>query len=102
MATWYKVRHYTGKIEPLEVIKETDKFVSYSDTFFGGRIRREAKDGTSESVHPTFQAAKLELIARLSQKLMYAREEVARLERDVRRANELIGPGTPGAEETTA
>ena len=101
MATWYRVRHYLRKIDPLEIIKETDKFVFYADTFFGGRVRREAKDGTSESLHPTFQAAKLELIARLSRKLVYAREEVIRLEQDVRRANELTEPGT-GAQETTA
>ena len=100
MATWYRVWYSGLKIDPVEVVRETKDyvFVQSADPLYGAQPRRDKKFSGYESIHPSFRAAKLELIAHLSKKLQNARDIVSRLEYQVSAANEYPEP----VEETKA
>jgi len=100
MAIWYRVWYSGSKITPVEVERETKDYVFVKSTniYRGTTSLREKKSSEYESVHPSFRAAKLELIAHLSKKLQNAKDTVSHLEQRVREANEYPEP----AQETTA
>ena len=63
METWYKTGGYRNRIEPTEVVKETDKFLTVVETRidFGGHHRssksRTAKHSNYNNYFPTYREA---------------------------------------------
>lgn len=75
--TWYRLNVYSKKITPVKVVKETDKFVTIIDEFWGNsRERRTAKAG---EYFKTFAEARDYRVAALEKSLEYKKEELQRL-----------------------
>jgi hypothetical protein len=87
---WYKVKY--GKIEPVEVIRETPAFVVVKDDFWNRESRVAKRDGWHGSYHPTFQAAKLELIAQYSRDVVSSEKSLVAAKINLSKANALEEP----------
>jgi hypothetical protein len=82
--TWYRIKY--GKIEPVEIVRETKAFVVIKDKFWNKEIRTAKRGGWHESYYPTFQKAKLALIEKcsrdvvsLTSQLIEAKESLAKI-----------------------
>lgn len=72
MSTWYKIGRWEPKIEPVEVVKHTEKTVTLAKTKYW-RERRADRQGMREQYYPTWQEAHTALLRRAVGELDSAR-----------------------------
>jgi len=85
--TWYRVKY--GKIETVEVVRETKAFVVLKDKFYNREIRTAKVGGWHESYYPTFQTAKLSLIEEYSKDVVRLTDQLAEAKELLAKANAL-------------
>lgn len=64
---------YSGLIEEVEVIEETEKYVKVK-----GRVTRDAKEGIAGGYEKTYPAAKEKIISYLERKMIEYNEEISK------------------------
>lgn len=77
MATWYKTNKWDAKIEPVEVVRETNKCVFILTR--GGEQRKD-KVGEFGIYHPTIDAARAHLIEKREAKVQSLRHQLLDVE----------------------
>jgi hypothetical protein len=79
MTTWYRVTRWSKDIEPIEVVKETEKTLTIVTMWFDKKINRVCrKDGSNEGYFRTWQDALSELIRYQEANIKHHTDELAR------------------------
>ena len=79
METWYRIRKYREDIQPVTVVKATEKQVVTLEPFLNNGFRevRQAKFSEYESYFPTWDKAYAAIRERLQRKIAYCRKEIS-------------------------
>ena len=92
MSTWFKLEMWCNpQITPVEVVKETTEFVTYTVKDWQGTVstRRQRKAGEFFS---TFEDARDYAVLLAERKLVSAQAEVSRAHNKLKLAKELVRP----------
>ena len=90
----YKIeRYHDSRIVPLEVTKETEKFVTVVETWRGNQHeRRMAKESEFHRLFNNWEDAKEALIQRANQKIEYGRSQIESANKDLAEIAKLEKP----------
>lgn len=98
MSTWYMTRRYSTQIEPIEVVRETQKQVIYLRRQFSlsGPDRfietRTPKDGVFEKFFPTWEEAHQYLLKHFEERVISARLRLEQANGDLGNVKGLKAP----------
>lgn len=84
MKKMYLAKYIHGKIQEVNVVSETGSFVTLE-----GEKRRDKKQTDYSCIHETYKAAKEDILARLKAKRHSHYEQIARLDREIEKAEQL-------------
>jgi N-glycosylase/DNA lyase len=93
--TWWCVKLYGCKIEPVKVVKETARFLSTVATTWDGKdawITRTAKRSSYDNHFPTWEEAHAYLYERETKRLAGLRRDVKEAERSVEAVRKMEEP----------
>lgn len=94
-AIWYRVQKYHNKIEPVEVVKETGKFVVIEHKgFLDNRpyTSREAKVSEYSSYFPYYGDARQKLLERLSTHIAWMETDLVKKKQELQILSETVQP----------
>lgn len=88
MTKWYAVNGYSPEIEVLNVVKETEKTLSYQPKY-GGQPRRTLKRDTFTACFPTWKEAHDSLIMKMERKIKIEEDALDYLREKLETARQL-------------
>jgi hypothetical protein len=92
--TWYRVRTYGLEITPVEVVKETNSFITIREKDWEGKPKeyRTAKHSGYERNFESFEDAKKHIIGRLLVRIDTAEQQIQEAKRELAKAECLVKP----------
>jgi len=89
--TWWVADRYKATVKPITVTKSSEQFVTYEYCDWNGRIasRRQAKDGSSDWIRPTFEQAKMCLVSHYADTVSSINSRLAQAKNDLEKAQGL-------------